>query len=236
MFILLLIITSRLTENNDEEEGFNCHHNFQPWQRTGRYRSQQVATGIGRRQGQKGQTMKLHFIVWARGIYLFFLNLDMFVCTYTSHVSLSFYWSYHFYQLFHRHLTQLFRVSVYHPLSTVPTHPFTHSPIHPSMIPRRSHIVDLSHRPNYIINHPCLFPGHQRVHTAHCRPFTNITAHSPILPASPMPKNTRSNTSANRSGHRCRSQVATSYKTRKRGDSNTDELATKRPRASKKDR
>ena len=66
----------------------------------------------------------------------------------------------------------------YQPLSTAPTHPFTHSPMHPSMmIPRWSHIVDHSHWPNYIINHPRLCPGHQHVHTAHHRPLLPIQQH-----------------------------------------------------------
>ena len=197
MFILLLIITSRLTENNNEEEGFSRHHHFQPRQRMGRYGSQQVATGMGRRQGQKGQTMKRSFIVCALGsrYIFFFLNLDMFVCAYTSHVSSLFYWSYHFYQLFHRRLTQLFQVSVslfiiiilllmfyYHPLSTVPTHPFTHSPIHPPTLL-------WSHDDPTLLTFPTdpttssTIPAYSLVINRFTLP---IAAHSPTLPPIPQ--------------------------------------------------
>ena len=102
-FILLLIITSRLIETMTRK--------FQPpplsttttTMRTyGLVRVTIGCSGIGEETRIKGPNDETLFHrLCLRYIYIFFLNLDMFVCTYMLHMSSSFYWSYHSYQLFH---------------------------------------------------------------------------------------------------------------------------------------
>ena len=162
------------------------------------YRLVRVTTGFkgnGEEARTKGPNNGTPFCCLSLRYFFFFLNLDMFVCTYTSHVSL-FYWSYHSsYQLFHR-VTRLFWVSIspffyYTAADVLPSstlncsHPFTHSPTHspfyddPMTIPHcwPSPLTQLHHQPSPPMPWT---PGHQCVSTppitAHHRPFPNIAS------------------------------------------------------------